>query len=33
MLIMIMLAFLAGFVIGSHTNQKMWEQATINTLK
>jgi uncharacterized protein YneF (UPF0154 family) len=33
MLILIMLAVLAGFAIGHHTAQTMWEQATINTLK
>jgi hypothetical protein len=27
MLIMIMLAVLAGFAIGSHTNQSMWENS------
>jgi len=33
MLIIAMLALLAGFVIGSHTNQTMWEQSIINNLK
>ena len=33
MLIIAMLALLAGFVIGSHTNQRMWEQSIINNLK
>jgi uncharacterized protein YneF (UPF0154 family) len=33
MLILIMLAFLAGFAIGHHAVQTMWEQETINSLK
>jgi len=33
LLIIAMLALLAGFILGSHTNQTMWEQSIIKHIR